>query len=227
MTMMRAPMVSFVIGLGVLSWGCGSDPRVPPDQPDPGQPDASLPDGNQPDGPGPITSQLPVTVSDYYIPGGFMGDGVTSSTAVTISLTNCKQPRPSGATGDCYRITYTPGALLWAGVYWQYPERNWGTSPGKRIEAGASKVTFYAAGLHGGEVFDFIAGGIDDVHLAYRDSFKVTKRVTLTTALTRYEIDISGRMYDAGVIGAFAWTFDTHGSPAPIEFYLDTIRWEK
>ena len=51
--------------------------------------------------------------------------------------------------------------------------------------------------------------------------------LALTTTLTRYEIDISGRTYDSGVIGAFAWTFDTHGSPAPMEFYLDTIRWEK
>ena len=223
MTMMRTSMVFLVIGVGLLSGGCGSDPRVPPDQPDTGQPDASVPDG-----PGPITAQpLPVTVSDYYIPGGYMGDGSLPGTAITISLMNCKQPRPSGASGDCYRTTYTPGSLGWAGVYWQYPERNWGASPGKRIEAGASKVTFYAAGLNGGETLDFLAGGIDDVHLLYRDAFKVTKHVTLTTTLTHYEIDISGRTYDAGVIGAFAWTFDTHGSRTPMEFYLDTIRWEK
>ena len=223
MTMLRTSIASFIIALGLPSWGCGSDPRVPPDQPD-----ANQPDTNQPDAPGPITSQpLPVMVSDYYIPGGFMGDGVSSATAITISLTNCREPRPSGAEGDCYRTTYTPGALGWAGVYWQYPERNWGTSPGKLIEAGASRVTFYAAGLSGGETLEFLVGGIDDPHLPYRDSFKVTKKLTLTTALTRYEIDISGRTYGSGVIGAFAWTFDTHGSRAPMEFDLDTIRWEK
>jgi hypothetical protein len=237
MTMMRASVVSLV-GVGLSTWGCGSDPRVPPDQPDVNQPDASVPDASppdagepdasQPDGPGPIASQpLPVTISEHYIPGGYMGDGASSPTTIMISLTNCRQPRPRDATGDCYRTTYMPAAQGWAGIYWQYPERNWGTSPGKLIEAGATKVTFYAAGLNGGEVLEFLAGGIDDPRFPYRDSFKVTKKLTLTTTLTRYEIDISGRTYDPGVIGAFAWTFDTRGSRAPMEFYLDTIRWEK
>lgn len=169
-----------------------------------------------------------VTAPDYFAPSGYMGDGKISSTAIVMKTMACKEPRPAGAAGDCYHVTYTPGSMGWAGVYWQYPENNWGANPGKRVEAGATNVTFYAAGTSGGEVIQFIVGGEADMALPYRDSFKMTKAITLTTALTPYQIDLSGRTYDSGVLGAFAWTIKPPpGSRSPIAFYLDTIRWEK
>jgi hypothetical protein len=171
---------------------------------------------------------LPLTISDYFAPSGYMGDGAVSSTAIVMKTMGCKEPRPSGAAGDCYHVTYTPGTMGWAGVYWQYPENNWGANPGKNVAAGATKVTFYAAGTSGSEVLDFIAGGEGDTSLPYRDSFKAMKTVALTTTLTSYQIDISGRAYDDGVLGAFAWAVAAPvGSRSPIEFYLDTIRWEQ
>jgi hypothetical protein len=175
-----------------------------------------------------ITLTLPVTISDYFLPGGYMGDGELSPNAIMVETTTCRQPRPSRAAGDCYRFTYTPGSRAWGGVYWQYPEKNWGANPGKQIETGATKVTFYAAGTTGRETIDFIAGGENDTHLPYRDSFKALKTITLTTMLTQYQIDISTTTYDSGVLGAFAWSLGVPpGSTTPIVFYLDAIRWEK
>jgi len=171
---------------------------------------------------------LPVTISDYFAPSGYMGDGATSPTAIVVQTMPCKQPRPPEAVGDCYHVTYKPGSAAWAGVYWQYPENNWGAIPGKQVEAGATKVTFYAAGAMGGEVIQFIAGGENDKALPYRDSFMDTNTITLSTKSMQYQIDLSGKTYASGVLGAFAWVaILPTGAAAPVEFYLDTIRWEK
>jgi hypothetical protein len=182
-----------------------------------------------PDAPaGSTVLRLPVTISDYFVPGGYMGDGEVSPTAIAVDTKTCRQPRPPAAAGDCYRFTYTPAAKAWAGVYWQYPEKNWGANPGKQIEAGATKVTFYAAGATGREMIEFIAGGENDMHLPYRDSFTARKTIALTTVSTQYQLDIAGTTYDSGVLGAFAWSVGVPlGSTTPVEFYLDTIRWEK
>jgi hypothetical protein len=193
-------------------------------------PGDSSPDGGAPNQPPPgnTPQSLPLTVSDQFFPSGFMGDGQTSSTAVVVSSSTCRQPRPAGAVGDCYRVTYTPGAQSWAGVYWQYPENNWGASPGKRVEPGANHVTFYAAGAAGGEALQLLVGGESNAKLPYQDSFKVMSAITLTTTLTPYQMDISGRNYESGVLGAFGWTLVAPtGTKAPIVFFLDSIRWEK
>ena len=213
-----------IVGIVVSGLGCHADSTGLPSMPGDGQPDGGsgqTPTTNTP-------QSLPITVSDYFTPSGFMGDGATSSTAILVNSTACKQPRPTGAVGDCYRVTFNPGSLGWAGVYWQYPENNWGMNPGKRVETGANRVTFYAAGATGGEPLQLLVGGESDARLPYQDSFKVMSAITLTTTLTRYQIDISGRSYDSGVLGAFGWTLVAPtGAKAPIVFYLDSIRWDK
>jgi hypothetical protein len=192
-------------------------------------PDGGDPGNGPPDaGPPSTTLTLPVTISDYFVPGGYMGDGELSPAAITVQTATCRQPRPPSASGDCYLFTYHPGSRAWAGIYWQYPEKNWGANPGKQIEAGATKVTFYAAGTTGHEVLQFIAGGENDMHLPCHDSFTAMTSVALTTTLTQYQINLAGRTYESGVLGAFAWSLGvTPGSTSPVEFYLDTIRWEK
>jgi hypothetical protein len=209
---MRTTSVAFWI-TGWLVIGCGSN-----------QPTATPGDAA---GPTVFPLTLPMTVSDYFAPSGYMGDGASSTTAIVMDTATCLVPRPANATGDCYRVTYTPGSTGWGGVFWQYPANNWGAKPGKLSEAGATKVTFQAAGTKGGESVTFQVGGISDVTLPYHDSFKVTQQETLTTALAPYPIDLSGKTYDAGVLGAFAWTVAApSGSSTPIVFYLDTILWE-
>lgn len=225
MTMTWRWMVFVVVTAALPASGCGSDPGGTPSMPGDSAPDAG---GSDQAPPGNTAQSLPLTVSDSFTPSGFMGDGQTSPAAIVVNSSACMQPRPTGAVGDCYRVTYTPGAQGWAGVYWQYPENNWGASPGKRVEAGAKRVTFYAAGAAGDETLQLLVGGESNAMLPYQDSFKVMATFTLTTALMQYQIDISGRNYDSGVLGAFGWTLVAPiGARAPIVFYLDSIRWEK
>src|SRR5439155_18521426 len=146
----------------------------PPDDAGVDQPDTSPPPVDA--GP-PIL--LPFYVSDHYVPSGFMGAGQPAMAGIKLSTaqTDCKAPRPTGAGGDCYAgswtITLATGGSSWAGVYWQSPANNWGKLPGKPIAAGATKVSFYAAGKVGGETLQFLAGGINtsgsDPSLIYSD----------------------------------------------------------
>ncbi len=193
--------------------GCGSDPA------------ATSPDSGTM--PATTSAALPLTVSDVFAPSGYMGDGATPG-GIVVDTTTCLTPRPAGAVGDCYKVTYTPGTQGWAGVYWQYPANNWGASPGKLITAGATKVAFYAAGAAGGEALQFVVGGENDGTLPYHDAFKVTQNQTLTAALAPYSVDLGGHAYDTGVLGGFAWLATAPvGSVAPIVFYLDSITWQK
>jgi hypothetical protein len=181
------------------------------------------------------TATLPLVVDTYFYPSGFMGDG-TITGAITVETSNCKTPRPAGAEGNCYKISYTPqppmvaGAASWGGVYWQHPDNNWGAKPGQPIAAGAKQVSFYAAGEAGGESVKFLVGGIGtaDATAIYKDDFKAEKVVTLTTELVKYTIDVSTRSYDE-VLGGFGWVVEkvVGSAPAtPVVFYIDDVRWE-
>jgi hypothetical protein len=182
---------------------------------------------------GPVS--LPFTVSGEFQPTGFMGDSPTDFNAIVMSSDSSKCPaRVSGAVGVCYSIQWTPviatgQSTAWVGVYWQYPGNNWGTLPGRPVQAGATKVTFAAMGAAGGEQIEFLVGGINttpssvDAGLTHADSFKMTKTITLTNAWATYEIPLTGAEYQ-DVIGGFAWSI-TAGSTAPIAFYVDDIQW--
>jgi hypothetical protein len=195
------------------------------------QPDTSLPPIDA--GP-PIL--LPFFVSDHYIPSGFMGAGQTAMDGIKLSSAqaDCKAPRPTGAGGDCYAATWTitvaTGAgASWAGVYWQSPANNWGKLPGKPIAAGATKVSFYAAGKVGGESIQFLAGGINtsgsDPVLIYGDSFtSKSQPLTLTTDWVKYEIPLTGFTYGL-VLGGFGWVTSATAT-STTAFYIDDVQWE-
>jgi hypothetical protein len=183
---------------------------------------------------GPVA--VPFTVSDDFQPTGFMGDSPDDFNAITMSSDASQCPaRVSGAVGACYSIQWTPqisaGATsAWVGVYWQYPANNWGVLAGRAIQAGATKVTFAAAGAAGGEQVDFLVGGVNnppsspaDAGLTHADSFRATKTVTLTKGWATYEVPLTGDTYES-VIGGFAWSI-TASSTTPISFYVDDIQW--
>jgi hypothetical protein len=177
---------------------------------------------------------LPFAVDSYFRPTGYMGDGITPGPLV-VQTSGCKLPRPAGAKGNCYKITYKPlppeAGPAWSGLYWQYPDNNWGAMPGKRIAQGATKVSFYAASETGGDVVTFRVGGIQNAGAAHQDSLKVDLVQTLGTTLTQYSVNITGETYDE-VLGPFAWVITTYdaakgaAAATPIVFYLDDIRWE-
>ncbi len=215
------------VAMGLLVSACaapGTNDYNPPPLPEGGGVDASA---------GPV--QLPFVVSEQFEPTGAMGDSPTNIMGVSISSdsSQCLQPRVSGAQGTCFTFAWKPVILpmqtsAWAGLYWQYPGGNWGMQAGLPIQPGATKVTFAAAGVQGGEQVQFIVGGINttasDAGLAHADTFKATKLVTLTKAWQKVEIPLNGAKY-SDVLGGFAWAI-TAGGTGRLSFYLDDIQWQ-
>jgi len=143
---------------------------------------------------------LPVVVDDLFTPTGFMGDGAMPGAIVLGNgPTDCTTRAPGTAIGKCSKFTYTPivaSLMGWGGVWWQNSPNNWGMMPGQHIEAGATKVTFYAAGAKGGEVVSFIASGVGMGADPYQDPGKVELgNQVLTTTMTQYSIDLTGLTY--------------------------------
>jgi hypothetical protein len=176
---------------------------------------------------------LPFAVSNEFMPNGRMGDAEQDPNAVIMMTDACKQPRPAGALGECYRFQYHPRPFVagashtWAGIQWLGPSKSWGETPGKKVSPGATRVSFWAAGATGQETVTFGAGGVipsapDQI---YKDSFDVDAIVTLTTEWTRYTLDMAPYQYEE-VLGAFSWVIETTQS-AQIVFFLDGIVWEK
>jgi hypothetical protein len=112
------------------------------------------------------------SVSDYFAPSGAMGDGATPGNLVISANSGCKA-RPANARGACYTFQYagsapytTPitkstGVCNWAGLFWQYPDNNWGASEGLPVPTGVvKKVTFQVAVAANTELMTFQIGGI-------------------------------------------------------------------
>jgi hypothetical protein len=167
---------------------------------------------------------IPFVVSDHYSPDGFWGDGETRG-ALEVQRT-CTPP--AGAVGDCYAISYTPGARRFAGINWQYPHNNWGFHPGHQIADGATRITFTARGSAGGEVVSFSAGQTA-TNNPYNDSFSLgAQKATLTTDWASFSVPLRGERYDgpAGVIGAFVVSLTAPADGRAVLFQLTDLRWQ-
>jgi hypothetical protein len=162
-------------------------------------------------------SSIPFAVDDVYAPSGFMGDG--ESPGALVDAPTCTM-RAGEKKGLCHHVTWKPGMKGWAGIYWQYPDGNWGTKPGHSIAAGATAISFWAWGSKGGEKVDFFAG------INPPDGFKVeTGDITLTTTPTQYFVKLGSAKYDV-VVGAFGWSSGTSDGKTPVQFYVDDIQWQ-
>jgi hypothetical protein len=176
-------------------------------------------------GPGPSSgtgtggpAPIPFAVDDYYAPSGFMGDGELPGALV--DAPSCPS-RAGEKRGLCHRITWKPGAKGWSGIYWQYPDGNWGTAAGHAIVPGATQISFWAWGAKGGEKVDFFSG------INPPDGYKVeTGDITLTTTPTQYFVKLQGAKYSA-VVGAFGWSSGTSDGKTPVVFYVDDIQWQE
>lgn len=226
--------------------------------------------------PTPGTGALPFAVDSKFIASGYEGDavglapspGAISMPAKMGDPTCNGMPRGGNGLGTCHTIIYTPltpgtpigyptGAtsMGWAGVAWQYPVNNWGTSPGYVIPAGATKVSLYAKGAVGGETVSFWAGAIAAGGTLCSDPFpsggNPMATATLTTAWTQYTMPITGD-YAAGVITAFGYSLANQNPPGAgtgdagaadataaeagaadggsgfptVTFYVDDIEWQ-
>jgi hypothetical protein len=159
---------------------------------------------------------LPLVVDDYYAASGYMGDGETGG----ITDSPMCDVRAGDKRGLCHKLTWKPGAKAWAGVYWQYPDGNWGTTPGLSLPAGATQISFWAWGAKGGEKIDFFAGmdKVDGFHAETGD-------IVLTTTPTHYVVNLSKVTYSA-VVGAFGWSTGTSDGMSPVVFSIDDIEWQ-
>jgi hypothetical protein len=160
--------------------------------------------------------ELPMALTSEFFPSGWMGDGEAGGKYLSVSKIGANV---NGKNKIATKITYRRGPNGWAGIYWQHPDKNWGERPGLDL-TGARKITFMARGEKGGEVVEFLAGGIKGQHA---DSFKKSIGDTLLTpAWQAFEIDLEG-LDLRNVVGAFAWS-----APIPesgeLTFYVADIQ---
>ncbi len=154
--------------------------------------------------------------ANHYIPSGWMGDYGD----IKINARWKKKPK-KGKT--CFQIKYTAQRKQgagWAGIYWQNPANNWGTSKGGYNISGAKKLFFYARGEKGGETVEFKFGGITG---QYSDSASgTTGPIELTKKWKLYEIDLED-MDLSFIIGGFCVVFSGQQNPDGATFYIDEV----
>lgn len=157
---------------------------------------------------------------NHFIPSGWMGD------FGDIKFNNkWRKKVKSGKT--CIKIKYTgekKQGAGWAGMYWQNPANNWGTSLGGFNLTGAKKLFVYARGEKGGEAVEFKLGGITG---QYSDSAAATTGIIeLTKKWELYEIDLEG--LDLTYInGGFCIVFSGSANPDGCTFYIDELYYSK
>ena len=175
----------------------------------------------------PKVSHFPFVVYDdlspvsHFIPSGWMGD----LEAIDFNP-GCQTKPHSGKT--CIKISYESRWLSysWAGIYWQYPENNWGDLPGYHFR-GVHRLTFWARGEKGGERSEFKTGGIVSAGKRYRDSLalQTTGVMELTKDWQKYTILIPEGNLDC-VISGFCWVTNYPSNPEGVVIYLDDIQFE-
>ena len=160
-------------------------------------------------------------VQPVFYPTGWMGD----DRDVTLVEKNTGAPHTPPSS---LKITYTAAGLErnnWAGIYWQYPPGNWGTSPRGHDLSGKQVLQFWARGEKGGEVAEFKVGGIEG---QYPDSLVPavsTGKITLTDTWQPYTIDLKGKNL-SHVIGGFVWASNRDDNPDGCTLYIDDIEYD-
>lgn len=166
------------------------------------------------------SNEQPIDVSTTFYPTGWIGD----INDISFNGSNMENPY-SGQ--NCIKIIYTPsGTEGWAGIYWQYPEKNWGDIQEGIDLSGRTKVTFFARGEIGGEKAEFKVGGINKEQ--YKDSIKdpiSTGAIVLSKEWQQYTIDLTGQNLEH-VIGGFCWVTSKSDNPSGCTIYLDDIVYE-
>ena len=159
----------------------------------------------------------------YFIPSGWFDDGEDPERRYLQFDPACKEKPHSEPI--CAKITYTPGPEGSAGIYWQNKPDNWGMAPGNDYsKRGFTKLTFWAKGDEGGELIQFISGGIQEKGMPFKDSYESTSGfIPLGKEWKQYTIDLT-RMSLKSVIGGFC--FSAPASSSTIVFFIDDVYFE-
>jgi len=160
------------------------------------------------------------SVSANFYPSGWMGDHGD----IRMNPAHAQGPR---AGKYCIKIDYLgkgSHSAGWAGVYWLFPNSNWGNHRGGYDLTGAKKLTFWARGERGGEVIlEVKVGGISG---KYIDSASAgIGPLTLTSEWRQYEIDLAA-MDLSYISGGFCWIAERDSNSGGCTFYLDDIAYE-
>lgn len=169
------------------------------------------------------TIAVPFKMTSHFIPSGWMGDGIYKRQYVQFEPSHRGEFYPDGEDQLSIRVSYNPGPERWTGIYWQYPDKNWGDTLGIKIKK-ANHISFWAKGETGGEVVEFKSGGIGG--RKYQDSYTVSLgKKMLSNSWNRFTLDLNNQDL-SNVIGAFAWIASADDNPNGLAFYLDEIKFE-
>ena len=227
---LRWVRASIICAASFAASACSSGGDLPERAPDLGPP--------APSEPGAL--RLPFLVDDYYVPNGCFGDANCDGGVLEIDSRACRDRAPT-AQSVCRRFRYTPiapdasGYAGHLGILFQdvgpQGEVEIGRVPGLPVQAGAQRVTFWAAVGAGNVEVSFRAGGANswqgrtDPSLPYKDDFGVATDVVLDSKLRKFEIDLSGATYD-DVVSPFGWSIESQGRVEPIDLFIDDLRWQ-
>jgi hypothetical protein len=153
-----------------------------------------------------------------YYPSGKIGD------IADISI-DSEFRGNSHARRTSLRIDYRPtlsSSLGWAGVYFLYPDGNWGQFPGRNL-SGATKLSFWVCAdrdMHA----EFFLGGINDPRFAYSDSLpKISSGpVAVNSTWQRHELDLTGHDLSS-VIGGFGIAARREQDARSSSLFLDDV----
>jgi hypothetical protein len=162
-----------------------------------------------------------VRVSDAFYPGGWMGDYGDVSLDVS-SAEQLHDGKPVVKIGYSAAASQGKG---WSGIYWLYPDGNWGSSADARNLTGARRVHFWAKGAKGDERAEFKVGGIAGEHPDSVQPPVSTGTVVLTTEWKEFTIDLSGRDLSQ-VRGGFCWVTSKQANPKGATIYLVDVQYE-
>jgi hypothetical protein len=159
---------------------------------------------------------IPQPLSNLFYPDGFMGDVKD----IQLELNSTVNPY-SGSS--CIQIKYNPrGSQKWAGIYWLYPNFNWGNQPQGRNLTGAKSLVFMARGNKSGEIAEFKVGGVSERYTESLYPAESIGVVTLTSDWKEYSIDLSNKDL-SNVFGGFCWVTNTNQNPNGCTIYIDNI----
>jgi exo-beta-1,3-glucanase (GH17 family) len=156
---------------------------------------------------------------NHFVPSGWMED------VENISIYECDRTNPHNGE-MAIRVSFSPtGTEGWAGIYWQDPADNWGQLPGGYDLTGAGRLTFWVRGDQGGEVVEFLVGGLGESTDPYGDTIqpaRLTGPIILSDTWQQVEISLAGADLSR-VIGGFAWVAGRCYNSEPITFYIDDV----
>lgn len=169
----------------------------------------------------------PFSITDTFIPCGWMGCGAQNSTSILFEETSTESPH-SGET--CIKIVFSACDEKGTGIYWINNRGggncNWGDVSGEDFSThNFTKLTFWAKGATGKEHIKFGIGGINKSNKLYHDSLDAFTFATLTKSWKKYEIDLRDKKLHS-VIGGFYWYANKSENPAGGGFFLDDVQLE-